>query len=294
VTLSLTDLYTNIRSDTTDNMLSKTNDKYKCSIWTSWLVQFAGTKRLVIGTTIGAALLGLFLINALQSVSQQAGVAVSGIVTIEGDANSNANTLPSVSQQAGVAVTNANAVPNACLVARTGSTHHPNYHQNVPGSFELFAENRVVCPNQKLEGLQSGNLASVSPDEWERHRLDQGGSWDGEGQGQGLIVLKRGGSGSTWFDRLMETHPDFDFRHEAHHNLYKKNDGKKIATRMMRDFLTGKRKGKGKCNSDGGYCGFSISPSKHAAGVDWSELIRDTGATLVVLSAPTLSSEFLV
>ena len=168
--------------------------------------------------------------------------------------------------------------PKACLAARTRSGPvHPEYHQSVPGSLELFVENGVVCPNQAQDDLQNGKLTSVSPVIWERHRRDQGG-WEGEGRGRGLIVFKRGGSGSTWFDTLMGKHPDFDFRHEAHHNLYSVQNSKEKATNTMRKFLEGGVE----CNSEGGYCGFSISPSKHAAGVDWSELIRDTGATLVV------------
>jgi len=171
------------------------------------------------------------------------------------------------------------SLQNPCRTARneTGPVHPPDDYQNIPGSLEMFVENRVVCPNQTQDDLQSGNIVSVSPDVWERHRKRQTG-WEGNGHGRGLIVFKRGGSGSTWFDTLINSHPKFDYRHEADRNLFKRGDKKELATDKMRKFL----QGGGTCKSKAGYCGFSISPSKHANFVDWSKLIRDTGATLIV------------
>lgn len=200
--------------------------------------------------------------------------------------------------------------PNPCLAAQPSAPspnkkkNFPNdndyyYYRSIPGSLELFDQNRVVCPDQ-LAGadlLRRGNmLASVTPDQWGQYlqalsassqQADKGRS--SRNKSRGLIVFKRGGSGSTWFDTLLGNHPDLDFRHEAHHSVYKQNgpgplkDPQK-ATEKMRSFLlhNTSNNSRSKCQSDAGYCGFSISPTKHANGVDWAELIHETGATLVV------------
>lgn len=158
----------------------------------------------------------------------------------------------------------------------------PQYYRHVPDTLELFRQNRVICPGQPVDALRGGRVASTTPKEWEDYRAavqhaNQG--WKGKkGLGRGIIVFKRGGSGSTWFDTLLGNHPDVDFRHEAHHSVFAPFHGPDKATQRMRNFLTGGKK----CRSEGGYCGFSISPTKHAEGVDWSQLVRDTGASIVV------------
>jgi len=157
----------------------------------------------------------------------------------------------------------------------------PGYYHNVPNSLELFSENRVICPKQTADTLRNGGIASASPRQWAEYRQavqEAGQGWKGVGSGRGLIVFKRGGSGSTWFDSLLGNHPSVDFRHEAHHSVFAPFHGPEKATQRMRNFLKGGKK----CRSEQGYCGFSISPTKHAKDVDWSELIRVTGASIVV------------
>lgn len=170
----------------------------------------------------------------------------------------------------------------ASLRRHSRASQTPAYYQHVPNTLELFRHNRVICPGQPLDALRNGQIASTTTKEWEDYRTavqhaNQG--WKGKkGQGRGIIVFKRGGSGSTWFDTLLGNHPDVDFRHEAHHSVFAPFHGPDKATQKMRNFLTGGKK----CRSESGYCGFSISPTKHAEGVDFSQLVRDTGASIVV------------
>ena len=174
-------------------------------------------------------------------------------------------------------------LPEPCRSGSQSQTSQtPAYYQSVPGTLDLFRDNRVICPHQTPDALRDGRVASATPREWEEYRTavhEARQGWRGrKGAGRGIVVFKRGGSGSTWFDTLLGNHPDVDFRHEAHHTVFAPFHGPDKATKRMRNFLSGGKK----CRSEGGYCGFSISPTKHAEGVDWKRLVRDTGASIVV------------
>ena len=174
------------------------------------------------------------------------------------------------------------ARPSWSLRSQPSQTPAAAYYQPVPGTLGLFRDNRVICPHQTADSLRDGRVASATPREWEEYRTavhEARQGWRGrKGAGRGIVVFKRGGSGSTWFDTLLGNHPDVDFRHEAHHTVFAPFHGPDKATKRMRNFLSGGKK----CRSEGGYCGFSISPTKHAEGVDWTRLVRDTGASVVV------------
>jgi hypothetical protein len=151
------------------------------------------------------------------------------------------------------------------------------YYNGISDSLDLFNQNGVVCPNQrKLESYNEqefGGIKWYKPSQWKQQcNIDNSYS---SLKHHGLIVFKRGGSGSTWLDTLLDSaHPDIDFRHEAHTSVFNPILEPDMKQKKMIGFLN-------RCNGDM-YCGFSISPSKHATGVDWKEIVDMSGARIVV------------
>lgn len=160
-----------------------------------------------------------------------------------------------------------------------GDKSPAEHFRSIPETLNLLRENGVVCPNQTMRGICSedfGSLAWSFPNEW-KQKCEVQYPPNQRKRNSGIIIFKRGGSGSTWLGTLLDTaHPDIDFRHEAHRTVFKKTDAPQVAERKLINFLNG-----GEC-LEVSYCGFSISPSKWAAGVDWTKIVRETGANIVV------------
>ena len=86
-------------------------------------------------------------------------------------------------------------------------SHFPLY-ETVPGTLELFQQHRVVHAGQTRMDLLSGNITSLTPEQWQKTTAEVR-------RPQGLVVLKAAGSGSTWFCKTLALHPAVHFVNEA-------------------------------------------------------------------------------
>lgn len=173
----------------------------------------------------------------------------------------------------------------------------PHMHYRfVPGTLDLLKQRGIVCPGQSIADLlhsDDGNNSNIlygTPQEWNdmrttnNHEIQQrddehfdnnvARSTGSNSEQPGLVVFKRGGSGSTWFDSILSSHPDISFKHEAQ-SYFRPDDTPEIKTDVLVDYLTTPK-------FDTKFRGFSISPAKHGNDVDWIDLFRRTGAVLVV------------
>jgi len=177
---------------------------------------------------------------------------------------------------------------------------HP-YYRFVPGTLDLLKQRGIVCPGQSVDdflhsddGNDSNNILYGTPQEWSdmrntnNHETQQrddehsnsnivarrSTGYTSSSEPPGLVVFKRGGSGSTWFDSILSAHPDISFKHEAQ-SYFRPDDTPEIKTDVLVNYLTTPK-------FDTKFRGFSISPTKHGNDVDWVDLFRRTGAVLVV------------
>ena len=148
----------------------------------------------------------------------------------------------------------------------------PSHHRSLPGTLDMLRRRGIVLPNQTLNQLLSTDgLSYFTPRKWHKQVRSRE---QGQHLPRGLVVFKRGGSGSTWFDATLSSHPSVTFQHEAQ-AFFRSNDTPEQKTDILVDFLNTNK-------LDDTYRGFSISPAKHGRGLDWPSLFRRTGASLVV------------
>ena len=142
------------------------------------------------------------------------------------------------------------------------------HHQFVPGTLELLSERGVVCPGQTLEDILHDGVRYTTPETWNKTRTST------LKESVPIVVFKRGGSGSTWFDSTLANHPEIKFTHEIQ-KYFRSSDAPKDKTEVLVDYLTTPK-------FEQKYRGFSISPSKHGKDVDWDDVFERSGAALVV------------
>ena len=139
-------------------------------------------------------------------------------------------------------------------------------HQFVPGSLDLLSQRGIVCPGQTLEDVLHDGIKHTTPAMWNQKRKKI--------KNRPIVVFKRGGSGSTWFDSTLASHSDVKFQHEIQ-KYFRSSDTPKDKTDLLVDFLTTPK-------FQDKYRGFSISPSKHGKDIDWEDVFERSGAALVV------------
>jgi len=136
----------------------------------------------------------------------------------------------------------------------------------------------IVCPFQKINLLEYGRLTVESPLRWHMNRKSAANviikNTGPARKYRPVVVFKCGGSGSTWFDTLLSSHPDIDFRKEAQNTIFdKENDDDATSLRKMTSFL--------ECET--GLCGFSIAPDRWATFIeDWGDFLSSSNALLIV------------
>ena len=141
-------------------------------------------------------------------------------------------------------------------------------HQFVPGTLELLSERGIVCPGQTLEDILHDGVRYTTPEIWNKTRTRT------LKENVPIVVFKRGGSGSTWFDSTLANHPEIKFTHEIQ-KYFRSSDAPKDKTEVLVDYLTTPK-------FEQKYRGFSISPSKHGKDIDWDDVFERSGAALVV------------
>ena len=140
-------------------------------------------------------------------------------------------------------------------------------HQFVAGSLKLLSQRGIVCPGQTLEDVLHDGIKHTTPAMWNQKRKKIK-------KNRPIVVFKRGGSGSTWFDSTLAGHSDVKFQHEIQ-TYFRSSDTPKDKTDLLVDFLTTPK-------FQEKYRGFSISPSKHGKDIDWKDVLERSGAALVV------------
>ena len=139
-------------------------------------------------------------------------------------------------------------------------------HQFVPGTLELLSQRGIVCPGQTLEDVLHDGIRHATPATWSKTASPK--------RTRPIVVFKRGGSGSTWFDSTLASHPDVTFKHEIQ-QYFRSSDTPKDKTEILIEFLTTPK-------FQDKYRGFSISPSKHGKDIDWDDVFERSGAALVI------------
>ena len=102
-------------------------------------------------------------------------------------------------------------------------------HKFVPGSLDLLSQRGIVCPGQTLEDVLHDGIKHTTPAMWNQKRMKV--------KNRPVVVFKRGGSGSTWFDSTLAGHSDVKFQHEIQ-KYFRSSDTPKDKTDLLVDFLT--------------------------------------------------------
>ena len=139
-------------------------------------------------------------------------------------------------------------------------------HQFILRTLDYMSQRGIVCPGQTLEDVLHDGIRHTTPTIWNKT--------NGSKKNRPIVVFKRGGSGSTWFDSTLASHPDVKFQHEIQ-KYFRSSDTAKNKTDLLVDFLTTPK-------FEHKYRGFSISPSKHGKDIDWKDVFERSGAALVV------------